>query len=83
MDSDGWNDVLVVCHASAAGTPVAAAVTGIAVRVRPARMSTALVGAVVVALVIVLNSVAKEKRKDKDDRDAKRNAKTYLEQFED
>ena len=74
FNSDGWTDVVIACPDG---------VRGLALVVQPARGLTALVAVVVVALAIVFNWVAKEKRKDKDDRDARRNAKRYLEQFED
>ena len=74
FNDDGWNDVIITCPDG---------ITGVALRVQPARGLTALVAVVVVALVVVLNWVAKEKRRDKDDRDSRRNAKKYLEQFED
>ena len=74
LDGDGINDVLVSCPDG---------LTGVLLRAQSARGLTALVAVVVVAIVVVLNWVAKEKRKGKEDQDARRNAKKYLEQFED
>ena len=74
LNDDGSNDVLISCPGG---------VTGVMLRVQPARGLTALVAVVVFALLIVLHWVAKEQKKDKRERDARRNAKKYLEQFED
>ena len=74
INGDGTNDILISCPNG---------ITGVLVRVQSAYGLTALVAIVVIAIVVVLNWVAKEKKRVKDDRDARRNAKKYLEQFED
>ena len=74
INGDGVNDALIFCPDG---------ITGVLLRVQPARGLTALVAVIVVAIVIVLNWVANEKKKSKDDRDVRRNAKKYLEQLED
>ena len=66
FNDDGFNDVLIACPNG---------LTGVALRVQPARGLTALVAVVVAALVLVLDWVAKEKKKDKDYRDTRKKKK--------